>query len=120
MTLAEKDYILYVQEYDEELSKTKKPRTSATIPGKIEHSGPPLDFSFLKLQDVQSLKKERPRAGKRKPIEKDDDEEDNKKNDALNPALGDEKLEGDINKEHKETGVVITKAAHVPAVTTVL
>lgn len=58
-----------------------KPRTDATRPGKIEHSAQPLDFSFLKLQDVQSLKKERPRAGKRKPIEKDEDEEDAKKND---------------------------------------
>ena len=69
----------------------------------IQHSGPPLDFSFLKLQDVQCLKKERPRKGKRKPIEKDEDEEDAKKSD-LNPALEDK--EGDKPKEEKEKGVV--------------
>lgn len=54
--------------------------------GKISHNGEPLDFSFLKLQDVQSLRKERPRAGQRKAIEKEDDEEDNKK-ELLNPTL---------------------------------
>lgn len=69
----------------------RKPRVQATIPGKIDHNGPPLDFSFLNLQDVASLRKERPRpGGKRKPIEKDDDEEDTKKND-LNGLQGDDK-----------------------------
>jgi hypothetical protein len=29
-----------------------KPRPDATIPGKISHFGAPIDFSFLKLQDV--------------------------------------------------------------------
>ena len=72
----------------------RKPRTEATMPGKINHNGPPLDFSFLNLQDVVSLRKERPRpGGKRKPIEKDDDEEDTKKND-LNGLPGDDKAEG--------------------------
>jgi len=43
---------------------------------------------------VVSLRKERPRpGGKRKPIEKDDDEEDTKKND-LNGLPGDDKAEG--------------------------
>jgi hypothetical protein len=27
----------------------RKPRPEATMPGKIEHPGKPLDFSFLKL-----------------------------------------------------------------------
>ena len=103
--------------YDMERSKVRKPRSEATEPGKINHAGPPLDFSFLKLQDVQSLRKERPRAGKRKPIEKDDDEEDNKKGDqgALN---GDEKGDGDKPKEHKESMIVRNQA--VPQVNSIL
>ena len=72
--------------------------------GSISHSGKPLDFSFLKLQDVLSLKKERPREGKRKPIEKDEDEEDSKNKD-LNPALED-KGDADKPKDEKEKGVV--------------
>ena len=56
------------------------------------------------MKDVASLKKEKPRpGGKRKPIEKDEDEEDAKKNE-LNPALEDK--EGDKPKEEKEKGVV--------------
>ena len=71
----EQDYFLYQQDYDNLMKKVWKPRSSATIEKQaIVHSGAPLDFSFLKLQDVQSLKKERQRGGKRKPIEKDDDE----------------------------------------------
>lgn len=52
-------------------------------------SGNPLDFSFLKLQSVEgisflftcmlALRKEEPRAGKRRPIEESDDEEEAKK-----------------------------------------
>jgi len=88
------DYAYYQMVYEESRTKRFKPRPDATRPGDIEHWGPPLDFSFLKLQEVQSLRKERPRAGKRKPIEKDEDEEDQKKGDstALN---GDEKENGD-------------------------
>lgn len=51
------------------------------------------------------MKKERPRAGKRKAIEKDEDEEENKNKD-LNPALGDDKIDGEKPKEEKEKGVV--------------
>ena len=51
-------------------------------------SGNPLDFSFLKLQTVEStashvdlvgLRKEEPRSGRRKPIEESEDEEEQKK-----------------------------------------
>ena len=52
-------------------------------------SGNPLDFSFLKLENIEgelllltlisALKKEEPRSGKRKPIEESDDEEEQKK-----------------------------------------
>ena len=69
---------------------------------KIEHYGPPLDFSFLKLQDVISLRKERPRAGKRKPIEKDDDEEETKKGDAA-AVNGEEAKDGEKAKDVKES-----------------
>ncbi len=84
------------------MKKVWKPRTQATMAGSIHHSGKPLDFSFLKLQDVQSLKKERPREGKRKAIEKDEDEEDAKNKD-LNSPLED-KGDGDKPKEEKEKG----------------
>jgi hypothetical protein len=61
---------------------------------------------------VQSLRKERPRAGKRKPIEKDEDEEDTKKGDstALN---GDEKENAD-GKPKEAQGSLVIKNAAVP------
>ena len=71
----EMDYWAYVQAYEVKGQRFKA-RPDATRPGKIDHHGPPLDFSFLKLQEVSSLRKENPRAGKRRPIEKDEDEED--------------------------------------------
>jgi len=79
MMMYDMDYMVYYQEYDDLKKKVWKPRPDATKAGKIEHFGAPLDFSFLKLQDVISLRKKRPRAGKRKPIEKDEDEDDVKK-----------------------------------------
>ena len=53
----------------------------------ISVSGNPLDFSFLKLTDIESifiqklqnslgLRKEEPRSGKRKPVKESDDEDD--------------------------------------------
>ena len=66
------------------------------------------------MQDVQSLKKERPRKGKRKPIEKDEDEEDAKKND-LDLALADtlpkgvqEKIKRTFLKKRSEILTLIT------------
>jgi|TARA_B110000305_G_scaffold166212_1_gene183799 hypothetical protein len=47
--MTEADYIAYLQLYEESLKNKKKPRPQATMPGKIEHTGKPLDFSFLKL-----------------------------------------------------------------------
>jgi hypothetical protein len=64
------------------------------------------------------LKKERPRAGKRKPIEKDDDEDDLKK-EAIH-AAGDDKAEGDKKDGAKETGVIIHKATIPPAINATL
>ena len=108
----EMDYYAYVQAYEEAKTKRFKSRPDATKPGKIEHFGPPLDFSFLKLQEVQALRKERPRAGKRKPIEKDEDEEDTKKGDAT--ALnGEEKGDGD-GKPKEAQGSTIVKNTAVP------
>ncbi len=77
----------------------RKPQLDATVPGAVIHEGEPLDFSFLKLQDVKSLEKERPRAGKRIAIEKDDDEEEAKKEKEQKEA--DEKAEGEA-KEQKQ------------------
>ena len=56
----------------------RKPRLQATEPGRIVHEGEPLDFSFLKLQDITSLRRERPRGGKRIAIEKEEEEEEKK------------------------------------------
>lgn len=42
-----------------------------------------LDFSFTKLEDVESLKTKEPRAGKRKPIEEFSDEEEENKNESM-------------------------------------
>ena len=92
----ELDFLAYEQLYRQFAMIQRKPRMQATIPGKIDHNGPPLDFSFLNLQDVASLRKERPRpGGKRKPIEKDDDEEDTKKNDMNGLPDGDKAEGGD-------------------------
>jgi hypothetical protein len=65
----------------------------------------------LGILDVESLKKERARAGRRKPILKEDDEEDQKK-DNTNNALADEKVDGADAKEKKESMVV--KCTAVP------
>jgi len=59
----------------------QKNRNESLITGEtIFVSGNPLDFSFLKLENIEALKKEEPRSGKRKPIEESDDEEEQKKN----------------------------------------
>ena len=97
---------------------TRKPSVEAHQPGVINHIGPPLDFSFLKLQDVLCLKKERERGGKRKPIEKDEDEEDTKKNDQL--AALDDKDNGDKLKDQREAGPNIVKANHIPDIQNLL
>ena len=47
-----------------------------------------LDFSFTKLEDVESLRMKEPRAGKRKPIEEILDEDEEKK--AQQETLNDE------------------------------
>lgn len=103
----ELDFLAYEQLYRQYAMIQRKPRSQATMTGKIDHNGPPLDFSFLNLQDVASLRKEteRPHMGKRKPIEKDDDEEDTKKND-LNGLQGDEKAAGQDTKDKKENLVI--------------
>ena len=46
------NYQVYQQTYDEHKQMRWKPRPDATKPGKIQHFGAPIDFSFLKLQDV--------------------------------------------------------------------
>lgn len=98
-------------------TKNWKPRGDATRPGKIEHFGEPLDFSFLKLQDVLSLRKKRPRAGKRKPIEKDEDEDDVKKNDSGNAINGDADHDGDKPDQKKD---LVIKNQSVPQVLAIM
>lgn len=43
-------------------------------------SGRPLDFSFMKIDNIAKLRKENERGGLRKPIVQSEDEEDAKKN----------------------------------------
>lgn len=68
---------------------------------------------------MQSLRKEkeRPNMGKRKPIEKDDEEEDTKKNE-LNGLPGDDKANAVDTKDKKENLVI--KNTSIPQVTTIL
>jgi len=47
-------------------------------------SDKPLDFSFLKLTEINQLKKEMQRSGKRKPIAESEEEDDVKKNENAN------------------------------------
>jgi hypothetical protein len=106
----ERDYEIYFRLYDEMRTIRRKFRPQATMPGKIEHNGPPLDFSFLKLEDVHSLRKERPRGGKRKPIEKDEDEEEDQGLDR--GAGGEDKNDGDKPRQLKE--LLTVKNTSVP------
>jgi len=108
--------MVYYQQYDEARGKRWKPQSEATMPGKIEHFGAPLDFSFLKLQDVASLRKKRPRAGKRKPIEKDEDEDDVKKDQAGAVLNGDDP-DGDKPDQKKD---LVIKNQTIPAVNSIL
>ena len=86
------------------------------MPGKITHNDKPLDFSYLKLQNIDALKKERPRDGHRKPVEKEEDEEDTKKE--SNNQLIDE-AEGE-KKEDKTQEVVVVRAQHANAISDIL
>lgn len=83
---------------------------------KIEHFGAPLDFSFLKLQDVVSLRKKRPRAGKRKPIEKDEDEDDVKKDNG-GAVLNEDGADGEQKDQKKDLTI---KANYIPQINTIL
>ena len=109
------DFLVYEQMYIEARTMKRKPQLDATTPGAVGHEGEPLDFSFLKLQDVKSLEKERPRAGKRIAIEKDDDEEEAKKEAAA--ANADEKGEADADKGSK---VHVIKNTTAPKVNEIL
>lgn len=76
-----------------------------------------LDFSFTNLEDVDSLKQKDPRAGARKPIEEQLDEEEEKKLLAQNEALEaqaaqDEEKEAE-EKAMREKKEEVFKDAHV-------
>ena len=110
----EQDYEAYVKLYEERLEAMKRARSSATDQGKIIHSDVPLNFTFMDIQNVQQLKKERPRAGKRKPIEIEEDETDTK-----NERHVAVKEEADEN-ENITVGVVVTRAQNNPQINTML
>ena len=102
----ELDYLAYQQIYDQYANLERKPRTQATMAGKIDHNGPPLDFSFLKLQDVANLSKERPRGGKRKPIPKSPEENETQKTDLNGLGNEGEKVDGGEQKDTKKDLVI--------------
>ena len=68
MERLEYDYMYY----DTLKEEHKDPKLSICLENKA------LDFSFCDLTDVVSLKKKEPRAGKRKPIQDSDNEEEDK------------------------------------------
>ena len=108
------DFLIYEQTYIEARTMRRKPQSDATMPGAVQCEGTPLDFSFLKLYDVKSLEKERPRAGKRIAIEKEEDEEEQKKAEAA--RLNDEKATGEVkdNKgEIKKYNTVVPKVTEI-------
>ena len=92
----------------------RKPANSGHMAGPIMHEGAPLDFSFLKLTDVKSLEKEKPRGGIRIPIEKDDDEEEAKKE----KVAGEDDKGADDAKEGSK--VTVVKNAQAPKVMEIL
>jgi hypothetical protein len=92
----------------------KNKKHAATEPGKILHSDKPLNFTFMDIQTVYQLKKERPRAGKRKQIEIEEDETD-QKNDRH--VLVKEEADDNENVTH---GVVVSRAAHNPQINSLL
>lgn len=75
----------------------EKEASHRIVSDKFKMVDKPLDFSFLKLDNINSLIKEPQRSGTRKPIPEDEDEEDTKKNENL-PAAA----ETDKHEEAKE------------------
>jgi hypothetical protein len=67
----------------EQNAKTQEKESNRIVSDKFKMVDKPLDFSFLKLDNINSLIKEPCRGGLRKPIPEDEDEEDTKKNDNL-------------------------------------
>ena len=67
---------------------------------------------------MAALRKENPRAGKRRPIEKDEDEEDTKKGDA-NALNGEEKGDGE-GKQNQAQGALVVKNTAIPQVQNIL
>ena len=108
------DFLIYEQMYIEARTMKRKPANAGHSAGPIVHEGSPLDFSFLKLTDVKSLEKEKPRGGVRIPIEKDDDEEEAKKE----KVAGEEDKGADDAKEGSK--VTIVKNAQAPKVMEIL
>ena len=69
-----------MQHREKGLNMTEKVAPDSNIRiSKYSVSAVPLDFSFLNLQDVISLRKQVTRSGHRKPIPESDDEEEQKK-----------------------------------------
>ena len=58
----------------------EKEASNRIVSDKYKMVGKPLDFSFLKLDNINSLIKEPCRGGMRKPIPEDEDEEERSNN----------------------------------------
>jgi len=75
----------------------------------------PLDFSFLKINDIRILKKEACRGGKRKPIPESDEEEDAKKD--TNTPIIEENKQDETKEKEKER---VIKAPQTNAISSLL
>ena len=109
------DYRIYLEHYERlTLDTRQKSRPEATQPGKIKHSGQPLSFSFMTLKNVNQLKRERPRDGKRKPIETEEDVLETKNENVQ------QSNEDNEENEVGHTGIIVSRAQHNPQITSVL
>lgn len=74
----------------------------------------PLDFSFLKIDNIHKLKQELPRSGKRKPVIESDDEEESKKNE--NVVASTEEKHEDIKEKEKERIVKAPQTSQIAVI----
>lgn len=113
--LEDLDYEIYYQRYESmDIDKIQKQRPQATMPGKITHSAVPLSFTFMNIKEVNQLKRERTREGKRKPVELQEDTSE-----AKNENVQQQKEDNEEN-EVGITGVIVSRAQHNPQITSVL
>lgn len=111
----ELDWEVYLAEYEKAKQEGGlKPRPAATQPGKIAHSAKPLSFTFMNIKRVTQLKLiQKPREGKRKPVETAEDVPEANENTQQQNEENDENEVG-------HTGIIVSRAQHNPQITNLL